>query len=165
MAIFRGPTQLDEETFEHRLWDQLRAVHQLDSAYHTWDPSVSDDPTDAHFGFSFAQTAMFIVGLHPNSSREARRFPWPTLVFNPHAQFEILKQEGRWERLQQVIRQREEQLQGSLNPNLADYGTATEARQYSGRAVEPNWQAPFTRINSGPVGGCPFLAAGGMVGS
>ena len=165
VAIFRGPTDLDEATFERRLWGQLRALHRLDSVFHAWDPSVSDDPANPHFGFSFAQTAMFIVGLHPHSSREARRFPWPTLVFNPHAQFENLRQEGRWERLQQVIRQREEQLQGSLNPNLADYGATTEARQYSGRAVEPDWQAPFVRTSGVSWGGCPFLAGGGMVRS
>ena len=165
VAIFRGPMDLDEATFERRLWDQLRTLHRLDSAYHAWDPSVSDDPTNPHFGFSFGQTALFIVGLHPHSSRDARRFPWPTLVFNPHAQFENLRQEGRWERLQQVIRQREEQLQGSLNPNLADYGAATEARQYSGRAVEADWQAPFARTPGVGARGCPFLAGGGMVQS
>jgi len=165
IAIFREPTGVDEREFERLLWNQLRDLNRADSAFHAWDPSVSDDPEDAHFGFSFAETAMFIVGLHPHSSREARRFPWPTLVFNPHAQFEDLREEGRWERLQQVIRAREEQLQGSLNPNLADYGTATEARQYSGRAVEADWHPPFARLPGltlGPVSpesGCPFLAA------
>lgn len=169
VAIFRGPTDVDEASFEHLLWDQLRALNRLDSAFHDWDPAVSDDPANPHFGFSFAQMAMFIVGLHPHSSREARRFPWPTLVFNPHAQFEHLRAAGRWERLQQVIRQRETNLQGSLNPNLADYGTATEARQYSGRAVEPNWHAPFSRMAGAP-GACPYLAglnppASGVLGS
>ncbi len=164
VAIFEGPGESTEADFEQRLWDQLRRLHGLDSAYHAWDPLVSDDPENPHFGFSFAQTAMFIVGLHPHSSREARRFLWPTLVFNPHAQFENLRVEGRWDRLKQVIRQREEHLQGSLNPNLADYGSATEARQYSGRAVEPEWHAPFARI-PGSVGSCPFLASGGMIPS
>ena len=158
VAIFRGPTDLDEAAFERALWDQLRALNRLDSAFHGWDPAVSDDPANPHFGFSFAATAMFIVGLHPHSSRAARRFPWPTLVFNPHAQFENLREEGRWDRLQQVIRQREQNLQGSLNPNLADHGAATEARQYSGRAVEADWQAPFSRMATSAVG-CPFLAS------
>ncbi len=175
IAIFREPTGVDEREFERLLWAQLRELNRLDSAFHAWDPSVSDDPENPHFGFSFAETAMFIVGLHPHSSREARRFPWPTLVFNPHAQFEHLREEGRWERLQQVIRAREEQLQGSLNPNLADYGTATEARQYSGRAVEPDWHPPFAPMSTSTLGpapsgsGCPFAAmarsAQGVMGS
>ena len=162
VAMFREPTGVDEREFERLLWVQLRLLNQLDAPLHEWDPSVSEDPEDPHFGFSFAETAFFIVGLHPHSSREARRFIWPTLVFNPHAQFQHLKEEGRWERLQEVVRMREESLQGSLNPNLADHGTVTEARQYSGRAVEPDWHPPFqpgsAKRPAVQVSACPFLA-------
>ncbi len=164
VAIFREPIGVDEREFERLLWAQLREINIRDAKVHDWTAEASPDPDDPHFAFSFAGSSFFIVGLHPRSSREARRFPWPTLVFNPHAQFEHLKQEGRWERLQAVIRAREEQLQGSLNPNLADYGTASEARQYSGRAVEADWQPPFAAYPSphpaamaSGVGGCPFL--------
>ena len=150
VAIFRGPITSDEEGFEQLLWAQLRMLNRVDAPHHAWAPDASGDPNDPHFGFSFAEKAFFIVGLHPHSSREARRFVWPTLVFNPHAQFRHLREEGRWAKLQQVIRNREEQLQGSLNPNLADYGTDTEARQYSGRAVEPGWHVPFAA--------CPHLS-------
>ncbi len=160
-AVFRGPMELDEADFERLLWAQLRGLHRHDAPLHDWDPLVSSDPADPHFSFSFAASAFFVVGLHPHSSRQARRFPWPMLVFNPHAQFMKLKDEGRFERLQEIIRTREHQLQGSLNPNLADYGTATEARQYSGRSVEPGWHAPFGPVTETaapePVrGGCPF---------
>ncbi len=163
VAIFGEPTDVDEREFERLLWVQLHKMNLRDAPIHDWDPAVSADPESPHFGFSFAETAFFIVGLHPHSSREARRFPWPTLVFNPHAQFQHLKEEGRWERLQEVIRVRERLLQGSLNPNLADYGTATEARQYSGRAVEADWHPPFApwpppHPPSGQFAGCPFLA-------
>ena len=164
VAMFREPTDVDEREFERLLWVQLRLLNQLDAPFHDWDTSVSENPEDPHFGFSFAETAFFIVGLHPHSSREARRFIWPTLVFNPHAQFEHLKEEGRWNRLQEVVRMREESLQGSLNPNLADHGTETEARQYSGRAVEPDWHPPFIarpgqRPSLGPAPACPFRAS------
>jgi len=163
VAMFRGPMDVDEQEFERLLWAQLRLLNLLDAPLHRWDPSVSGDPESPHFGFSFAETAFFIVGLHPHSSREARRFIWPTLVFNPHAQFQHLKEAGRWERLREVVRTREENLQGSLNPNLADYGTVTEARQYSGRAVEADWHPPFAPIMQHAVGGvdvsgCPFFA-------
>jgi FPC/CPF motif-containing protein YcgG len=43
------------------------------------------------------------------------------------------------------VREREIALQGSLNPNLADFGERSEARQYSGRAVEDQWRCPFHR--------------------
>ena len=38
-------------------------------------------------------------GCIRRSSRLARRFRWPTLVFNPRAQFERLRADGRFERL------------------------------------------------------------------
>jgi FPC/CPF motif-containing protein YcgG len=44
-----------------------------------------------------------------------------------------------------MVRERDVALQGSTNPNLADFGQASEARQYSGRATEVAWQCPFAR--------------------
>ena len=157
IALFKEPTELDEAGFEEHLWEQLRQLNSLDAPLYAWDPTVSPDPNDPHFGFSFAGTAFFVVGLHPHSSREARRFPWPLLVFNPHAQFVRLKEAGQWDRMQEVIRTRELSLQGSLNPNLAAHGSVTEARQYSGRPVEPDWQPPFEAEAPGPAAAsCPF---------
>ena len=43
------------------------------------------------------------------------------------------------------------QLQGSINPMLSDFGEATEARQYSGRAVEDDWRAPFAAGETGDL--------------
>ena len=34
-------------------------------------------------------------------------------------------------------------LQGEINPMVDDHGQSSEARQYSGREVEEDWQAPF----------------------
>jgi FPC/CPF motif-containing protein YcgG len=145
VAVFRGPTPVDERAFERRLWRQLRRLHALDDPDMPWDPSVSDDAGSPHFSFSFAGRALFVVGMHPESSRLSRRFRWPTLVFNPRAQFERLRAEGKFERLRSLVRERDVALQGTLNPNLADFGEQSEARQYSGRATEPEWQCPFHR--------------------
>ena len=81
--------------------------------------------------------------MHPASSRHARRFAWPLLVFNAHEQFERLRAQGRFEKLRALIREREWALQGSLNPNLGDFGERSEARQYAGRSVEGEWRCPF----------------------
>lgn len=143
-AVFTGAAPRDELDFERALWRQLQRLHDADPVAQ-WDASVSDDPADAEFSFSFAGRALFIVGLHPRSSRLSRRFAWPALMFNPHAQFDRLKAEGRFDRLRDLVRERDVALQGSTNPNLADFGTASEARQYSGRATEPQWQCPFHR--------------------
>lgn len=131
--------------FEQSLWQQLSRLHALDRDLHEWDPRVSSNPDDSDFSFSFAGTGLFVVGLHPESTRAARRFAWPTLVFNSHEQFEELKRRGQFERLQDRIRTRELALDGSLNPNLADFGDHSEARQYSGRPLPKAWTCPFSR--------------------
>ena len=143
VASFRGPVTADEGQFEGLLWAQLQRLHEEDRQHHPWDPAVNADPEDSNFAFSFAGRAFFVVGLHPGASRFARRFAWPTLVFNAHEQFQKLREEGRFGRLREVIRARELILQGELNPNLSDFGEFPEARQYSGRPVEEGWRCPF----------------------
>jgi FPC/CPF motif-containing protein YcgG len=142
--------KLSESQFENLLWQQLRALHEADSKYFDWDAQVSSNPSDPHFSFSFGGRAFYVIGLHANSSREARRFKWPALVFNPHEQFQRLRADGKWKRMQETIRERDLALQGSINPMLSDFGETSEARQYSGRAVANDWKAPF------PAGKCPF---------
>jgi FPC/CPF motif-containing protein YcgG len=141
-AIFSASIFENEKAWENALWSQLENIHNLDIDS-AWDPSVSSNPENVNFSFSFAGTGFFIVGLYPGSSRLSRRFSRATMVFNPHAQFDRLRELNQYERLQKTIRVRELKLQGSLNPNLSDFGTQSEARQYSGRAVEENWKCPF----------------------
>lgn len=146
VAIFTGRPPASESAFERRLWAQLQLLHERDDPAAGWDPAVSDDPDDPRFSFSFAGTALFVVGLHPRSSRLARRFRFPALVFNPHAQFERLRREGHFERLRDLIRARDIALQGRINPSLSDFGERSEAEQYSGRdRTEASWRCPFHR--------------------
>ena len=142
VAVFRATDVEDEAAFERLLWRQLELLHEADQQ--PWDPRVSDDPGNPHFAFSVGGTAFFVVGLHPQSSRIARRTPLPTLVFNLHEQFEELRGSDRFHRMRDTIRRRDTELQGSLNPMVADHGRSSEARQYSGRAVPAAWVAPVT---------------------
>ena len=142
-AIFDAPVVESEELWEAALWTQLKNLHEIDRRQFVWDSTVSSNPEDVNFSFSIAGTGFFVVGLHPKSSRKARRFSRMAMVFNPHAQFDRLRENGQYDRMQKTIRARELKLQGSLNPNLSDFGTVSEARQYSGRAVEENWKCPF----------------------
>ena len=84
-----------------------------------------------------------MIGLHPNASRPARRFAYPMLVFNLHDQFERLREHGTYEKMRETILARDEKLAGDINPMLAKYGESSEARQYSGRMVDDEWQCPF----------------------
>jgi FPC/CPF motif-containing protein YcgG len=144
VAVFTGPPSMGEREFESQLWIQLQRLHDRDDPTSPWDPTVSNDPGDPRFSFSFGGSALFVIGLHPDSSRLARRFAWPTLVFNPHAQFEGLRRQGHFDRLRDHIRERDVALEGSINPNLADFGDRSEAQQYSGRdTTNGEWRCPF----------------------
>ena len=143
-AVFNGPGDTDEGRFEALLWSQLQRLHDLDVRRgQPWAEGVSRDPDDPSFSLSLGGHAYFVIGLHPGASRLARRFARPVLVFNSHRQFDRLRADGRYAKMQAATRERDLALQGSLNPNLADFGTAPETRQYSGRAVEPGWTCPF----------------------
>ena len=142
IATFVEPKVQTEKAFETLLWRQLAALHEVDRELFAWNEAVSADPEDERFSFSFGGKAFFVVGLSPASKRWARHFPWPTLVFNDHLQFERLRQEQRFDQLRDAIRERDARLHGINNPMLSDYGAHSEARQYSGRQVGPNWTCP-----------------------
>jgi len=143
-ALFQGPEDTDEVRFEAMLWSQLQRLHDLDVKRGTrWALDVSRDPNDPHFSLSIAGHAFFVIGLHPGASRIARQFAVPALVFNSHQQFEKLRADGRYQKMQAATRERDIALQGSINPNLADFGAAAETRQYSGRKTEAGWSCPF----------------------
>lgn len=154
IVTFRGPVPTDEAAFESALFNLLQGVHDVDDD--SWADGVGTDPNDPHFAFSAGGTAYFIVGLHPAASRVARRAPLPTLVFNPHDQFEALRAEGRFDHMRTTIRRRDVDLQGFVNPMVADHGDSTEALQYSGRRHGAGWQPPL-EVNR--QAGCPVHGA------
>ena len=144
VALFPGPLDTDELRFEALLWSQLQRLHELDVHRGTpWAADVGTSPAASDFSLSLAGHPFFVIGLHPGASRIARRFEAPAMVFNSHRQFERLRADGRYQKMQAATRERDIALQGSINPNLADFGQAAEARQYSGRPVDADWVCPF----------------------
>jgi FPC/CPF motif-containing protein YcgG len=149
-VTFDGPAALSEDEFEAALWSRLQSLSDKDVwRGHGYDEKVSSDPSNPHFSLSFGGEAFFVVGLHPNASRPARRFVQPALVFNLHDQFELLRAEGRYETMREKILVRDEALAGSRNPMLARHGEVSEARQYSGRPVGEGWACPFAYRGAG----------------
>tara|TARA_R110002033_G_scaffold26757_9_gene61107 strand:- start:20974 stop:21678 length:705 start_codon:yes stop_codon:yes gene_type:complete len=143
-VIFDGPLDLSETEFENLLWARIQSLADKDAWLgQDYDSRVSSDPGDPHFSLSFGGEAFFVIGLHPNASRPARRFAFPMLVFNLHDQFERLREQGNYEKMRDTILARDVKLAGDINPMLSKYGQASEARQYSGRQVGEDWQCPF----------------------
>lgn len=141
LAVFPDSPDYSEIEFEKVLWKQLENLKKVDDK--AWDPEVSSDPADKHFSFSLGGKAFYIVGMHPGASRKARQSPYPAIAFNLHWQFEKLREMGSYETVRDKIRERDKELQGSINPVLEDFGSHSEARQYSGREVGKDWKCPF----------------------
>ncbi len=154
--IFTGPQIYNEEMFDTFLWQRLQALEILDAKTYTYDSRVEADPSSAKFSFSIKEEAFYIIGLHTASSRQARQFKYPTLVFNPHAQFEQLKETAKYDMMKNAVRKRDIVFSGSVNPMLQDFGESSEAFQYSGRKYDESWQCPLkithaeTKHNSSP---------------
>ena len=148
--IFTGPKIYNEEMFDELMWQRLQALANLDAGNHTYDRRVDSNPASAKFSFSIKEEAFYIIGLHPSSSRLARRFRYPTLVFNPHAQFEKLRELNHYEKMKNIVRRRDFAFSGSVNPMLEDFGKASEVYQYSGRKYDENWQCPL-KINHAQI--------------
>jgi uncharacterized protein len=147
IAIFSQPKVTSEKHFERLMWAQLQQMHQIDRQFFPWDPAVSRNPEDERFSYSVGGRANFIVGMHPLASRKARQFSHAALVFNPHEQFERLRERGKFEMFKNMIRARDMAFQGSINPVLENFGNSSEAVQYSGRVVEDDWRCPFRPID------------------
>lgn len=144
-VIFDGPLDLSETEFENLMWERIQSMADKDAWLgEAYDDRVSSNPDDPHFSLSFGGEAFFVVGLHPNASRPARRFLRPALIFNLHDQFERLRAaDGKYEKMRSTILDRDKDLAGDINPMLATHGESSEARQYSGRQVDDSWQCPF----------------------
>lgn len=146
VILFKGPDLPNEPLFDMLLWQRLQALSDLDARQHPYDNRVAPDPAAANFSFSLKEEAFFVIGLHPGSSRPARQFSYPALVFNPHAQFEQMRETEGYAKMQNIVRKRDLAYSGSINPMLTDYGTASEVYQYSGRQYDTNWTCPL-KIN------------------
>jgi len=146
VIIFEEPDRLTEAEFEKYLWQRIQSYSDKDSFFGAdHDQRVTADPSHHNFSLSFGGEAFFVVGLHPGASRPARRFQKPALVFNLHDQFVRLREQGIYETMQKTIMERDLALAGTLNPMLARHGESSEAKQYSGRVVEPDWECPYER--------------------
>lgn len=141
--IFKGPENPNQAQFEEFFWQRLQGVSNLDARRYGYDPRVVADPGSPEFSYSLKEEAFFVIGLHPGSSRPARQFKYPTLVFNAHDQFERIRAAGRYNTLRDTIRTRDLAYSGSINPMLEDFGQSSEVYQYTGQAYTDAWKCPF----------------------
>jgi uncharacterized protein len=149
VIIFPQPEIYSEQMFSQFFWSRLQALSDLDAAGYDYDHRVDMDPHSENFSFSLKGEAYFVIGLHPAASRPARRFKYPAMVFNPHAQFEQLRDANQYKKMQNIIRKRDTALAGDINPMLTDFGDKSEAYQYTGEKLPESWKCPLHINHSG----------------
>ena len=143
-AVFDEHSIVEDETdFEEKLWKELSMLTSVEDRNSDWIDESASTPENRSFCISLAGEKMFVVGMHPTSSRLARRFSRPALVFNAFSQFERLEKNGGYDRMVTTNRRRELDFQGSLNPMVTDHGDDWEAIQFSGRVNTNTWKCPF----------------------
>ena len=57
-----------------------------------------------------------------------------------------MREQNTYSAMKSIVRERDFALQKSLNPNLGDFGTEFEAKQYSGVAANGPLMCPFQAI-------------------
>jgi uncharacterized protein len=128
VAAYIAPSTQTDDVFEACMWAQLEGLQSCQE--HGGQGSISlvdhDDP-----GFVFGDREFFVVGMHPGSSRFARRFPWPLLVFNALSHAHEMQKRGKHASMSRKVLARDRNLQGSDNPSLH----APQRLQFSGREV------------------------------
>lgn len=128
-------SQLTFSEFETYFWRLLESLRKIDKKYYLYDKRVSSNPLNTKYSFSLQGEAFFIILLHPQSPRLARQTT-SSIVFNPHQQFEKLRKSGTYLKIRNLIRKRDIDLQGNINPTLKDFGEDSEILQYSGTAYQ-----------------------------
>ena len=82
--------------------------------------------------------------MHNKSSRKARITQIPAIIFNPHRQFEALREKGNYTKIRNTIRERDIAYAGNLNPMLKNFGEESEILQYTGSKINKDeWICPF----------------------
>ncbi len=144
VVLFPLTNSIDENQFEEYIFQRLKALRTLDDQNFGYDKRVSSDPESENFSYSLMEEAFFIIGLHPNSSRPARQFKVPAIVFNPHVQFDDLRSKDRYQKMKNIVRKKDLEFSGSINPMLSDFGRKSEVYQYSGKFYHAEQKCPYS---------------------
>lgn len=153
-AVFENDEVASEDEYEKKMWNELSAVHEFEiknaglqsSEQLPWDPKFSRNPKDKNFCFCLGGDAYFVVGMHPQSSRLSRRFPYPVIIFNLYEQFDDLMKKNTFAPMVQLNRQRELKFEGSVNPMVEKHGQSWESIQFSGKNNDDQWGCPFKML-------------------
>jgi FPC/CPF motif-containing protein YcgG len=142
-VTYPNDTTTSEDEFEKKMWEELSALTSVEEREEDWSPKWSMDPESKRFTLCVGGHAFFVVGLHPQSSREGRKFPYPALIFNVYDQFEDLMSQNAYVPMVNKNRERDSRFSGSVNPMAERHGDEWETIQFSGKTNSDQWRCPF----------------------
>lgn len=134
------------------LYTLLGNMHDVNAQHYPWKEGFSNDMESSDFGYSAGESAFFIAFFHPEAHDAARRSDVTFVVFNSHAMLESLKDEGKFNKLRDIIRSR----QDSVHPYLGNHGEVKEWRQYALLSPDVETEAAEQAIRQKVLGECPF---------
>lgn len=130
ILMFKELRRWTKGSFRKHFWKFLKNISQLQDKYYPYAKGYSPVLKDKNFSFSFGEVANYIAAFFADSPRVTRRFAYTALIFNPHDQFNKLKESGKFVSFQKSVDIKDHRLQGSNNESLTDFGEQSEWPQY-----------------------------------
>jgi FPC/CPF motif-containing protein YcgG len=152
VATFRSPLPHTPIEGAEALYELLGNMHEVNKKHYGWADGFSNNTDSPNFGYSSGDSAFFIASFHPGAYDVSRKSDINFVVFNSHAMLDALKAEGKFERLRDVIRKRQEH----VHPYLGDHGEVLEWRQYALLEPEPMMEKVEIDLRNKVLGLCPF---------
>lgn len=130
------------EDYHDLFWGLLQWLHKTDSE--EWPPSISTDPNDVTWEFSYAGVPFFVVASTPaHHHRHSRYSSVFTIAFQPRFAFDMTPSQDAKARA--LIRKR-----------LAAYDEIPPSPELGHYGESPEWRQYFLRDDNGEIGPCPF---------
>jgi FPC/CPF motif-containing protein YcgG len=134
------------------LYSLLGNMHDVNRQHYPWNEGYSNNTESPNFGFSAGESAFFIAYFHPQAYEQSRRSDVTFVVFNSHVMLEALKAEGKFAKLRDTIRSRQEE----VHPYLGDHGTTNEWLQYALLSPDSETELAEQDLREKVLGVCPF---------
>ena len=152
VAAFQEPTPQSPEDGAEKLYTLLGNLHDENKQHYAWSEGFSNDPQSPNFGYSAGDSAFFLAFFHPKAYDVSRKSEITFVVFNSHAMLDSLKEEGKFDRLRDAIRARQDE----VHPYLGNHGDVLEFRQYALLEPTPMVEAQEIDLRERVLGKCPF---------
>ena len=119
-------------------------LNRVDRHHFGWSRDVGSAPVDAEFSFSVGGRAFFLIGMHPQALRLARRAAMPVIVFKLHEQFVEMRSSETFQGVRDAVRARDREFPGHGQSDVGRLRATLRSRSVVALIAEHGWQQQFT---------------------